>query len=211
MNSDTPTVDEIFDCYNDKCAEQTCENCKLSLGSTSDSTNECAIRYTVAVLTGEMELGDSFLKEEPTPESNLPAWCKIGAWVAADYPSRNLGMIDKDLGDGRVNVKWFHNVDGCTGSDVYARYLKPVRFRPYTYEEAKKLVGKIMEYTNTDTKDRRCHLITSAIGWTHDDGRTGVIFNHEPWFLLQKYKATIDGIPVGVPEIDEAALKGKGE
>lgn len=207
MNPDIPTVDEILDCYNDKCAEQTCENCKLSLGSTSDSTNECAIRYTVAILTGEMELGDSFRKEKPKPKPKLPSWCKAGTWVTDSSPSTSLGMINDTLSEGRIRVKWLSSTGRRIESYTAIKYLKPIRFRPYTFEEAKGLLGKALEYTNTDTYDHCCQLVNSIHEMVGGDGSASVSINFMLLEALFRWNATIDGIPIGVPEVDKKALK----
>lgn len=200
MNDDIPTVDEILDCYNDKCAEQTCENCKLSLGSTSDSTNECAIRYTVAVLTGEMELGDSFRKEEPKPK--LPSWCKAGTWVTDSSPSTSLGVINDARSEGRVRVKWLSSNGRRIESYTSTKYLKPVRFRPYTFEEAEKLFSKTIRFTRTSRRRKGSEVVTSVI-----EGDDGLWINGATFNIWTSYHATIDGIPVGVPEVDKKALK----
>lgn len=200
MNSDVPPADEILDCYNEKCAEQTCDNCKLSLGTSSDSTNECAIRYTIAILTGEMELGDSLRKEPPPPAPNLPSWCKPGAWVTNSCSNKD-GVITpwriEYISGNKAQI-----VNRGLKPLVPVKDLKPVRFRPYTFEEAKGLIGKVMEH-NEDGVLPAVALI--GIVWL--DG-SEVYYNSFSFKDLQSWNATIDGVPLGVPEIDEEALKG---
>lgn len=138
-------------------------------------------------------------------ENEVPAWCKVGQWVTESHPEHRLGVIDGIFSDGRVWVIWFHNADGFTGSNSLTKYLKPVKFRPYTFEEAKKLVGKVMEY-NEDGLLPAVAIIGMV---TRDSSK--VYYNGATFDTLQDWDATIDGFPVGVPEVDEEALKGGQE
>lgn len=200
MNSDVPPADEILDCYNEKCAEQTCDNCKLSLGTSSDSTNECAIRYTIAILTGEMELGDSLRKEPPPPAPNLPSWCKPGAWVTNSCSNKD-GMITpwriEYISGNKAQI-----VNRGLKPLVPVKDLKPIRFRPYTFEDAEKLFLKTIQFTRTSRRRRGAEVVTSVI-----EGDDGLWINGATFSIWTSYHATIDDIPVGVPEVDEKALK----
>ena len=81
--------------------------------------------------------------------------------------------------------------------------VKPVKFRPYAYEEAVKLLGKQMEYFSWDGENKHLMIITD-VGESED----GCLVNFDSYTYWSNRHATINGIPLGVPEVDEDALKG---
>jgi FAD/FMN-containing dehydrogenase len=132
--------------------------------------------------------------------TTLPAWCKVGKWVMD---------LDGDIWKiGGAHVK---SLNVYKPSEKIARGLhyslcKPIRFRPYTYEEAKGLLGKTMEYTVKNAIASKYHSM--LICKVSSDDNNGDTFIHSCHFSdWVDYEATIDGVPIGVPEVDEEAFR----
>lgn len=197
--NEVPSLKEIHVAFEERCDAE-CDECRF--GEDSD----CRMQFAYAVLTGKMKLTDSFRTDEPKHEPETPAWCKEGQWVIDAYPDTNLrfGVFKiTEIWDGYATIERGERKCNCLVSG-----LKPVRFREYTFEEARKLLGKVMEYAVLDENDvdigRRAHeLVTSVCSGDGD----GPLINCYSFRNFVKSNATIDGIPIGVPEIDEEALK----
>jgi hypothetical protein len=160
--------------------------------------------------------------EDQTPEqfgedinvsATLPAWCKVGQWVFHN-------------GCHLVKIEGFETVseDGSTSTTTYVvlrsydthnelpftrllKQIQPVRFRGYSFEEAKGLLGKVMDYSCDNGpfsgRSEKSTLITNV-----SNGKYGILINGDFFRdLSERFNATINGIPIGVPVIDEEALK----
>lgn len=192
-----PSLEEIVATFSNRCREQNyteeklldaCAKCKMPSGAASF----CVRHYIYAILTGEMKLTDSFKKEEPKPEPELPAWCKIGQWVTGynghTLANHDVMKIEEVYEDGNiklVNNGWYVNV---RHGDI-----APVKFRPYTFEEAKSLLGKVMEWSYMS--GTTCASLVFEV----EENGAGVEINGIKFCNLQRWNATIDGIPIGVP------------
>lgn len=133
-------------------------------------------------------------------DAKLPVWCKVGQWVLINNTLCKIAAVTDDP----YYPITFNDVHGQYGF-AHPREICPIRFRPYKRDEAKGLLGKVMEYEVGTSKHKYCAMIT-VVGEDGDD----VCINwnsHEYW---NKWNATIDGIPIGVPEVDEE-LMGGGE
>lgn len=148
-----------------------------------------------------------------TATVQLPKWCKEGQWVF--YNGSLLGKIE-----GFETV----SEDGSTSTTTYValrpydkhneipftrllQQIQPVRFREYSFEEAKGLLGKVMDCSCDNGpfsgRTEKSLLITDV-----SNGKYGVLINGDFFRdLSELFNATINGIPIGVPVIDEEALK----
>ena len=88
--------------------------------------------------------------EENFEAIKFPSWFKVGQWIGATKDCRAIGEI---VGvDGTViEVDWIVNgepigeqFDVTCATQVLS--FVPVKFRPYTYKEAKGLLGKVMDF-----------------------------------------------------------------
>ena len=211
MKSNTELIEKIGTEFNNFCYEQHCDKCRYNALSTM---HHCATAFVFEWLAKY-----DYLKERPETETAtdnslvptpLPKWCKIGQWVF--HSGCLLGKIE-----GFTNV----SEDGGTTPTIYIvvkshdthnklpftrlpKQIQPVRFRPYKYEEAKALFGKEMEYdVGRSNKRKCCAMITHVI-----EDSTDVYINSFPHEHWSSRNAMIDGVPVGVPVIDEEAMKG---
>lgn len=196
--NEVPSLEEIHVAFEERC-DNRCKNCALS-GSN------CRVQYTYDILTGKRGLTDSI----KNPEPKRPAWCKVGAWVTDACPDENevngIHMIAGLSEDGSVA----HVKDG-DGREYFANVvgLKPIHFRPYTFEEAKGLLGKVMKYQSRDGDTTIC-LIRDVL-FNPSQPEREVMINHWEQEAFINAGATINGVPFGKPEIDKNALKGGQE
>ena len=68
------------------------------------------------------------------------------------------------------------------------------------------MIGKTMEWSYTEGV--RC---TSLIHKIEENGMGVEINNTQVNHLMTCFNATIDGLPIGIPEVDEEAMKGGEE
>ncbi len=132
----------------------------------------------------------------------LPKWCKEGQWVMTE--DGKILKIDCITGD-LVSVRIPNDLAYCTSTPDLT--FKPIRFRGYSFEEARGLLGKVMDYSCDNGpfsgRTEKSLLITEV-----SNGKFGVLINgHYLRDLSELFNATINGIPIGVPVIDEEALK----
>lgn len=139
------------------------------------------------------------LKDEP----KLPKWVKEGQWVEFAWAKDNRPY--KILGVRHRAVHICNMADD--EREVYYGECKPVCFRAYRYEEAKELLGKVIECFFDEGPFRgRSEIAMQITRVSH--GKDRVLINGESFSSLSKHlNATIDGIPIGVPEVDEEAMK----
>jgi hypothetical protein len=133
-------------------------------------------------------------------EDELPAWCKVGQWVM-DKDT----MLWKITGFNEDSINTI-SADNALGFKCHWHDVKPVKFRPYKYEEAKGLLGKVMEFTFSTGSGYASNAILISRVSCRDDGESFIhSCSFDDWV---SYKATINGVPIGVPVVDEEALKG---
>jgi hypothetical protein len=128
----------------------------------------------------------------------MPKWCKVGQWVMTED-----GSVGEITGVNGKYLSILEPGEDDWGGIIYTR-VKPIRFRPYSYDEAKGLLGKVMESSYNGYPESE---IVTRVSRTAPDGAIAINGTHFDW-LTKEYNATIDGVPVGVPEVDEEALKG---
>lgn len=165
------------------------------------------------------EVYDQLKRGTDKPDANakpsLPAWCKVGQWITISSEGLNkiVGLIEYIDGDGIATVSWYKglteegrfNAVHCLAFGGREDFL-PVKFRPYAYEEAKKLIGKAI--TVEDDEANFVRLIESVKLIKRS---STVLINYATFANWQSCNATIDGIPFGVPEVDYEALKEVAE
>jgi hypothetical protein len=146
----------------------------------------------------DINVGTKLPTSAKRSEDELPAWCKVGQWVMDnDTMLWKITGFDKDL----INTISAHNT---LGFKCHWRDVKPVKFRPYTYDEAENLVGKVMEYERSRMNGTvyarvLVYMVEFYDGYVWINGITQDNFTHN--------NATINGAPIGVPEIDKEAMK----
>lgn len=221
------TLDEINKEYDELCdKQQSCDFCPLKrLDQSVDEGTGCSGRFVYEAMMQEIQRLESELEKrgtnnESSADTNLPtsakrsvgedingpailhAWCKIGKlamdkdgviWRIIDIYRDNVMVVIRNPQNGEVAVEQIKNI-------------KPVRFRPYTYVEAKGLLGKTMEYRDKTECSFVCNsMLISRVSFNPDSSE---VFIHSCRFSdWWDNEATIDGIPIGVPEVDEEAMK----
>lgn len=161
-----------------------------------DSQGECLNHYIYDVLTDARDINKPLWNP---PKEELPSWCKVGAWVMDEDDLTLINEIDHAYIWGKVadrDVTMMQPVDR-------ARELKPVKFRPYNYEEAQKLIGKLLEIPEIDGFGG-IDLICSV---SYDRESGDVLVNGESFKSHSKDGCLINGRPFGVPVVDEEAMK----
>ncbi len=144
-------------------------------------------------------------KEEEKPATadkmsavQLPKWCKVGQWVVINDTLCKIAEVHGDT-YYPFTVKDVHGVYMF----AHPRVMYPVKFRPHTFEEAVKLLGKQMEYFSGSRKYKHLMTITEV-----SESEDGCHINGYPHTYWSNRNATIDGVPFGVPEVDEEAMEG---
>jgi hypothetical protein len=197
--------DDVFTAYCNSYNE--CASCPLG-----KETGDCRDLFEKRVI-GWAKAHDTACVKSATPATDtdvdgkngkdtnvpttLPKWCKKGQWVLMN---NNLYKIVEVNGDPYYPLTVKNTHGEC--AFAHPRVMCPVRFRPYRYEEAAKLIGKVMEYEVGSDRCRRITMITN-VGEEDDDVCINLL-SHEHW---SNRNATIDGVPIGVPEVDEEAMK----
>ena len=129
-----------------------------------------------------------------------PEWVKEGAWVIASSDitgERFLGEIVEVCKEAfHIHLREKEFVFSYSQEETC--YVSPVRFRPYTFDEAGKLIGKVLKYND------KLELIVKV------EDRDGEAFLNgcNQWWWSNLH-AEIDGLPFGVPEIDYEACRAK--
>lgn len=171
---------------------------------------------------GEVELGEhgvcghtssgrTFVTSQPKNKQanpELPKWFNVGQWVyilnGLDE-KENIGQIKGMASNNKfANVAYIDDIGYEHLRVCFIDQVLPIRFRPYTLEEAKALIGKTMEYECNNGSGRFTELITE-VNDAYDT--KAPIINCKGQDCLKHYRATIDGVPVGVPEVDKEAMK----
>lgn len=131
-----------------------------------------------------------------TPNPNIPKWVKLCAWVLTNDNKYGKIIALRDQGlliyfADKSGTKFYQPCD-----------LKPVRFRKYTFEEAKNLLGKVVEFT-----DERGHKIAQLVTNVFKNAVNGELAINGTIYPIFKKNTTIDNLPFGVPEVDTEAMK----
>lgn len=200
--------DDVFMAY---CGPRECKECPLSKETSKDCRDLFArkMKAWAAKQVDVDKLGFDgmacFLKREgkdTNAPTTLPKWCKVGQWV-----------MDLDGDIWKIGGAHAHaqNLNVYKPSEKIACGLhyslcKPVRFRCYSFKEAQGLLGKTMEYTVKNAIASTHHsMLICKVSSDDNDGDTFINSCHfSDWV---DYEATIDGVPIGVPEVDEEAMK----
>lgn len=192
--------DDVFTAY---CGLRECKKCPLSketgdcrdlfarkMKAWAEKRDEMTAAETTPPAT-DTDVGGKSGKDINVP-SKLPKWVKVGQWVTRN----DCFTVEQvtDIKEGEIAVGYAYGDEA-----EFYRVFKPVRFRPYSYEEAKGLLGKVLKYND------KLELIVKV------ENREGEAFlngcNQWWWSNLPAEPAEIDGLPIGVPEVDEEAMK----
>lgn len=195
----TPTLYEISQAHREICRKNRPFGCPACLlGRFVKNEHGCYGAFKYQVLTGQRNLDGTVVPEKDTTTETFPMWCKAGAW-ALDHEGALCQIVE--VRDHRIFV---HHHETKMGLRVLGiADLRPVRFRLPTLEEAYVLLGKVMDHGN-----RARELI-----WQVEEDETesedmaierSLFINYQPAEELQH--CTIDGMPFGVPEVDEEAM-----
>ena len=222
MTKETPTLEDITKSFYEKCectkhsydltCNTACDYCNVGVsginsGCSGEGTSmgECVQKYIYEVATGARDINAPLWnphKAEP------PSWCKDGQWVMG-Y-DKTLGVII-EVDDCEGNIMPFARIRTVGASHItsitlsgVAQYYTPIRFRPYSYEEALNLLGKRLE--NPDIDGFYGVDLVCSVGYDRESG--DVLVNGFNFNSLTEDRCIIDGHPFGVPEIDEEAMKG---
>lgn len=212
MEGNIELIKKVEKDFKNFCTKQPCIKCRYN--NNPFKTFHCTTIFTLEWLAKYDYLKERHETETVVDNSSapatLPAWCKVGQWVF--HNDCLLGKIEgfTNVSEDRGTTPTIYIVVKSHDTHnklPFARLpeqIQPVRFRPYKYEEAKALFGKEMEYDVGQSNKRKCCvMITHVI----EDSTDVYInnFSHEHW---SSRNAMIDGVPIGVPVIDEEAMKG---
>lgn len=204
----TPTIVEVMkaaECHYEKeckyCAIK--DECEKFL--KTEKYRDCMRMFLAGVIARKLNFdGTPVHGEKPEPaKPPLPKWCKVGQWVFDSC--NNLWIIDS-IEEYIVELRAYPG-SPCSMSFAYRKgSIHPVRFRPYTYEEAKQLIGKVLDYGSA-RRELVCVVEENKVTG-EDMGTERMLFiNRQPAECLMF--CSIDGHPFGVPEVDEDAMKGE--
>ena len=189
---------DLMEQFNKMCGvRSTCEGCPYEHCGHDD---ECRAGFVFDYFMANGEkcqnLQKSPLEETgKNEEPKLPSWCKVGTWVF--NTDRDLCKIVEERGEDVVIELAYTGLK----MQMHHSRVKPARFRPYTFDEAMKLLCKTVLFTS----DKTPHA--SIIHDIRIEDDEDVLINHYYQDSLMSYQATIDGIPFGVPEINKKAMK----
>jgi hypothetical protein len=205
-------MSELCDAFKEMCQARDCEGCEMEAYAKEGVCCHAWIWKRLRAETcGTMDVCPAAQKEaeaaaapnespKAKEEDKLPKWCKVGQWVLINNTLCKISEVNDDP------------YSPFTVKDVYGkcmfahpRVICPVRFRSYTYEEAKGLLGKTMECERNGKHS--AYLVTAVQEFS---GHVEINGYPHSW-LAEKFNATIDGVPIGVPEVDVEAMKGGAE
>lgn len=190
--NEVPSVESVAADFKRFCEPQMgCQGCQIF---DEDGEIPCAVRFTHTIMCG-----GKIAKPVKPAESKIPSWCKAGAWVTdgdvTPYGSILVYCVEATIG----NVAQVANYGVTDRKPIPS--LKPVKFRPYTFEEAKGLLGKVVEWSYAS--GTKCASLIHGV----EDDCIEVKINGVSYETWQRWGATIDGVPIGVPEIDEGGAE----
>ena len=187
----TPTLDEIERAYLEFCKQNKCNTCAFD-------PEKCRCEFDYKVLTGKLNLdGTPVVAEVEPAKPTLPKWCEVGRWVMDD-----CGVLCKiaKVDGGQITI--YSPEAKLVKCVPDSSKLHPVRFRPYRLEEAKNLLGKVIEFT-----DEGGHKIAQLVTQVFQNAVNGEVAINGTVCRIFTKNTTIDGLPFGVPEVDEEAMK----
>lgn len=192
--------------FNEHCDANFCEGC---IYDHCDCTNHCIIQYTHDILTGKMKLSDDFRKEEPKP-TQPPSWCEAGAWVTDNdcKVSSIYEVVDSNATTAKCRR---HSAFSFEYQDfeTLVTYLKPVMFMPYTEEQAERIVrhGAIIYITTTSGLKIIERAERSTGKKDSFDTINSFSVTRAGYVAPNAQHVLIGGIPLGVPKVNEEAMK----
>lgn len=198
----TPTLEEVVNgqiqiC----CSNHGCEKCPIEIyrKGIGGSRYSCDMTFLHAVVSRKLNLdGTPVHGEKPEPtKPTLPKWCKVGAWIF-DHDGV-LCQID-EVQEHQILVHYPNTKLELRIFDFSK--LHPVRFRHYTFDKAKKLLGKVIEFT-----DERGHKNAQLVTHVFQNAVNGEVAINGTICRIFMKNTTIDGFPFGVPVVDEEAMK----
>lgn len=201
---------------------ETCDRCIFKVGGCVGC--KCSVGNVLKRLADEGFLSiDENVDAKGTPPAKgpkpLPAWCEKGAWVLYDdYLLATIKGFETVFEDGSTTPTTYvvlrsHAPRTKLPFSRLLKQIQPVRFREYSFEEAKGLIGKTMEYcdkrleyriNNEDPSVDHASLIY-RISRNNNCGE--IFINSKSFHELQGSHATINGVPIGIPEVDKEAMK----
>jgi hypothetical protein len=203
-------MSKLREAFHVMCFTRNCEGCELLPIAKEFGCDSCADVWIWKKMKEEEEAqvrcnsSEKAVADAPNEspeakeEAKLPKWCKVGAWVLMNNTLYKIVEVDS----GHYNPLTVKDIHGGY-SFAHPNIVCPVRFRPYTYGEAKGLLGQVMETEFNGTHG--LHLIS----YVRDCAGHHVEINGSPHsWLSERLHATIGGVPIGVPEIDTEAMKG---
>ena len=190
--------EEIMAEFMNFCASNTnCAACKYA-----DVPDECDARFVYEALTENAEASAEEVKK-PAP---FPRWIRVGQWIrlhdCADALRKIVGINGEELTLDNGSMCYKAKI-----ADIIEDY-HPIKLRPYTHQEAEKLLGKTLRYTaGNGLPVTALVYIVSRKFFADPESR----INGTDFQFYADRDATIDRMPIGVPEIDEEAMKGGAE
>ena len=230
----TPAFDEITKSFFDKCelnqkelynSRMDCPHCDYrhlggggceECNGGGDSQGECLNHYIYDVATGARDINKPLWNP---PKVELPEWFQDGVLVFDEELNRHLKVIDYETLDDNVVAVTLLAADGethQTGAIPYEKVrngeiFKPVKFRPYkSLEELEALLGKKLRSERKMLKSTST-VVETITSVEYDPCNGDVDINNRPYEFYSQNTTTIDGLPIGVPEVDEEAMKGGAE
>lgn len=207
----------IYKTFKDKCGKypyhkMNCPLCRYADGEGVPDRDVCLCRYTIDIFDGKMKLTDSLLKEKSKP-TQPPSWCTKGFWVTDDdcKVSSIYEVIDSNATTAKCRR---HSAFSFEYQDfeIPVAKLKPVMFMPYTEEQAERIVRLGMIIYITTILGNKIIERAERSGGKDDlfDSINATCVTRYGYVAPNAQHALIGGIPLGVPKVNEEALR-KGE
>lgn len=134
-----------------------------------------------------------------------PSWLKIGQWVK--HRDELAPSQVTAIADGKIYIETAGDgLDDWIGAEDFDN-IEPVKFRPYeSIEELEALIGKKLRIKREVMGGGSLAVETiTSVEYDSFDGET--IINLRPYsFYTKEATTTIDGLPIGVPVVDEELL-----
>lgn len=219
VKNDASLEEVIHKTFKEKCGKypyhnMNCTLCRYASGEGVPDRDACLCRYAIDIFDGKMKLTDSLLKGEPKP-TQPPSWCAKGFWVTDD-DCKCSSIYEVIESNAKVAKCRRHSAFSFEYQDfeIPVAKLKPVKFLPYTEEQAERIVrlGMIIRITTPLGNN----IIERAERSGGKDGAydsiNAIIVTRLGYVMPNAQHTLIGGIPLGVPKVNEEALqKGSWE